>query len=118
MKMAFRLTIKVGVIVVVFLISYFSYYIYFSTRSESIATEKVQAYCKATGCDFNKLAGPQFSHSLGMPEFNYLGFDIHPAVYSWSYSRKDPFDSVLLVVWFDEFYRSHFEVWDMTHQPF
>ena len=86
MKLVFRLMIKFGVIVIVFFISYFSYYLYFSTRSESIATEMVQKYCKAQGSDFNKLTGPKFSHSLGMPEFNCLGFDIHPAVYSWNYS--------------------------------
>ncbi len=124
MKIVFRLMIKFGFIIIVFFISYFSYYLYFSTRSESIATEMVQKYCKAQGSDFNKLTGPKFSHSLGTPEFNCLGIDIHPAVCSWNYSGGYSVgdvalnNDVALAVLFDEFYRPHLIVRDLNHHPF
>jgi hypothetical protein len=59
-----------------------------------------------------------------MPEFNCLGFDIHPAVYLWNYSGWYSIghvalnNDVTLMVWFDEFYRPHLIVRDLNHHPF
>lgn len=107
-----------GIIVFVSGIVYFSSYLYFKAHSETIASEKVKKYCKDHGCDFNKLTGPEFSHTLGIPVYAGRGYDFHPAVYSWNYFDKDSNNSVVLVVWFDDFYGSHLIVWDMLHHQF
>jgi hypothetical protein len=108
-----RLAFKLGVIVTLSVILYFSYYLYFRTYAERIAREKVQQFCEEKGHDFKKLKGPVFSHALGLPEFDFLGCDFHPAVYGWNDTNENTNKELICDVWFDFFYQPHLIIWDM-----
>lgn len=115
MKIALRLASLIAVLV----IFYFSYYLlYFKAHSEIIASEEVKKYCAEHGDDFSKLTGPDFSHTLGFREYNFLGCDIHPAVYGWNKkSDKGAKNELAIIVWFDAFYGSHCIVYDVPIPP-
>ena len=114
MKIVLRITAIAGFIVVVSVALYFCSYSYCKTYSESIAAGKVRKYCKEHGYALDKLRGPEFGHTLGIPVWAGNGYDIHPAVYSWTYFNKEANTYLELVVPYDDYYGSSLIVWDMA----
>jgi len=94
MKRALLAIVVIGIFLMTLEVST---YLYRSSHSESIASEKVQDLCRDEGYDLTKLSGPIKDGNV-------------PPSYSWIY--RDSTHHLELLVVFDDLYDGKVAIWD------